>query len=99
MLDFYLIRDDQAKPEYPEVAGLEQVGELDEITFEMLKRKKIIAEHLDYYTDFRWDTSLIKQIREGIQKEEFKADSCVKKLARLLDFAEQHKAGLVAYCD
>ena len=99
MLDFYLIYDDQATPEYPELGGLEQVGGLDEKCFKVLKDKKIIPGNIDYYTDFRWDTSLSKQIREHIQERGLKTDSCVKNLVVLLDRAEQHKCGLIAYCD
>lgn len=99
MLDFYLIHDDQATPGYPELGGLEPVGGLDEKCFETLKNKKIIPGNFDYYTDFRWDTSLTKQMRGHIQERDLKADSCVKNLVTLLDRAEQHKCGLMAYCD
>lgn len=42
MLDFYIIQDDQAKPNSPEKSGLEFVGGLDEKTVEHLQNKEII---------------------------------------------------------
>lgn len=66
MLDFYLIDDLQAKPNYPDPKDLKFVGGLDNQTFKRLKDKKIIADRFDYYSDFRWDTTLIKQISKTI---------------------------------
>jgi len=40
LLDFYLLKDEQPKPDYPEKAGLKFVGGLDEIVFDSLKRTK-----------------------------------------------------------
>lgn len=99
MLDFYLIRDDQATPDYPELGSLEQVGGLDEKCFKMLKDKGVIPGNFDYYTDFRWDTSSSKRILEHIQEGELKTNSCVENLVRLLERAAQHKCGLIAYSD
>ena len=47
MLDFYLIDDHQAKPNYPEQKDLQFIGELDDQTFNRLKNKKIIADRFD----------------------------------------------------
>jgi len=61
MLDFYLIDDDKAKPNYPEQSGLKFIGSLDEKTFSNLKSKKLIGNQFDYYSDFRWRTTIIGQ--------------------------------------
>ena len=42
MLDFYIIQDDQVKPNSPEKLGLEFVGGLDEKIVENLQNKEII---------------------------------------------------------
>ena len=51
MLDFYIIKDDQAKPNYPEQLGLEFAGGLDDKTFENLQNKGIIDKRFDFYLD------------------------------------------------
>lgn len=99
MLDFYLIRDDQTKPGYPEQAALELIGSLDSETFERLKKQKIISDRFDYYADFRWDTSLIKQIKTTIQQRKVQIDIDIKQLVSLLDVAEKNQSGLMAYGD
>lgn len=38
MLDFYTIKDDQSKPDYPEQVGLKFIGGLDDKTFRNLQR-------------------------------------------------------------
>lgn len=42
MLDFYIIQDDQVKPNYPEKLELELVGGLDEKSVASLQNKGII---------------------------------------------------------
>lgn len=99
MLDFYLISDNQPKPYYPEKVGLEYIGGLDSDTFENLKSKGIIDKRFDYYSDFRWGTLLIKQIKQRIIQYQFQADQEIKKLSAFLDLAEQKSCGLIAYGD
>lgn len=41
MLDFYLIKDQQSKPEYPEQADLKYIAGLDHATFHSLVKKDI----------------------------------------------------------
>ena len=51
MLDFYLIKDEQPKPDYPEQLNLEFAGGIDFKTFNDLIRKGIIDSRFDYYYD------------------------------------------------
>jgi hypothetical protein len=97
MLDFYIIKDDQVKPNYPEKLGLEFVGGLDDKTFDNLQNKGIIDRRFDYYSDFRLGTLLIKQIRQNILQKQLQADNDVKKLTQLFDTAHKKQCGLIAY--
>ena len=99
MLDFYIIDDNQALPAYPEKNELEFAGGIDYQTFSNLQRKRVIDERLDYYSDFRIDTSLTKQIRQIITRLGLHADSDVKILLQLFDAADKKRCGLVAYTD
>lgn len=99
MLDFYLIKDDQAKPAYPEQAGLQFVGSLDERTFLNLKKSKLIGSQFDYYSDFRWGTTMILHMRREITRKQMSDDSDVKKRIALLEIAEKQDAGLMAFSD
>jgi hypothetical protein len=75
MLDFYLIDDQQAKPEYPEQTNLEYAGGINLATFEELQRQRFIEDRFDFWTDFRWSSQQIKQ----------KADLLIKKYPELRD--------------
>lgn len=99
MLDFYTIKDDQANSSYPEEAGLEFAGDLDDITFDLLQNKGVIDQRFDYYSDFRWGTALIQQMQQYILQKQLQSDSDVKKLLLLLDAAEREQSGLAAYGD
>ena len=99
MLDFYIIKDDQAKPNHPQQLGLEFVGGLDDKTYDNLQNKGIIDKRFDYYSDFRLGTVLIKQIRQTILQKQLQADSDVKKLTQLFDSADKNLSGLIAYGD
>jgi hypothetical protein len=99
MLDFYLIQDDQPKPNYPEQAELEIAGGLDYESYEYLISKGFIDKRFDYYSDFRWGAAMIKQIIGKINQGGFKNDSKVKKFYDLINLAFNKKCGLIAYCD
>lgn len=99
MLDFYIIEDDQPKPSNLGRNNLTYAGGLDNKTFDSLRRKGIIDDRFDYYSDFRWGTQLITQIRKAIQNEKMEKDSDVQSLLTLLNTAEQKKSGLIAYGD
>jgi hypothetical protein len=99
MLDFYLLKDDQALPKHPEQLGLEFVGGLDDETFYNLQNKGIIDNRFDFYSDFRLGTELIKQIRETILQKQLQADADVKMLTQLFDKAEKKQSGLIALGD
>ncbi|WP_333574941.1 hypothetical protein [Sphingobacterium sp.] len=99
MLDFYIIDDKQVKPDFPEKAGLVFAGQLDEKTFSNLRQKGIIATRFDYYTDFRLDTALIKQIQQIILNKERQIDIDIKSFIQILDIASNKQSGLIAYSD
>lgn len=67
MLDFYYIEDEKSKPD--SLGELDFAGELDDKTFHNLQKKGIIDEHFDYYSDFRWSVSILKQIRGRIKEK------------------------------
>jgi len=98
MLDFYLLADDQSMLSYPKEGKHKLLGSLDDQIFERLKVKKIIPERFDYYSDFRWSIALIQQIRVNILNHP-RSDSDVQSLLSLLDIANYHDSGLVAYAD
>lgn len=99
MLDFYLIKDDESKPPYPEKLGLKFIGGLDYKIFENLQKKQIIDSRFDYYKDFRWETYLIKQMEEKIKEEKFKHDSDLKALLEIFRPTQTQNMGLIAYAD
>lgn len=99
MLNFYLIRDDQARPNSPEQLSLQFVGALGYDTFERLKSKSIIDERFDYHTDFRWGTSIIKQITNRILQLHLQDEQEAKELYKLVQLAERNNSGLIAYAD
>ena len=99
MLDFYTIDDNQVKPGFPENAGLVFAGQLDEKIFSSLQQKGIIAKRFDYYTDFRLDTVLIKEIYQNISNKGLQMDTDVKSLVQILDIANNKQSGLIAYSD
>ena len=99
MLDFYTIHDKQPKPDFPEKSGLVFAGQLDEKTFYILQQKGIIAKRFDYYTDFRLDTTLIKQMQQIISSKGLHMDTDIKSLTQILDIANTKQSGLIAYSD
>lgn len=98
MLDFYLIKDEQSKPNYPEHVGLEYVFGLDSRTFDNLVKKEIIDARFDYYSDFRWSKELVEQINSKVVKIK-NSGSDIDKLNVILKKAMESKSGVIAYCD
>ena len=98
MLDFYLIKDDQSKPSYPEQEDLEFITGLDFNTFDSLINKGIIDSNFDYYSDFRWSFDLIKQINLKVLKSK-KTDTDFDKLNLIIKRSLKLKCGIIAYCD
>jgi len=99
MLDFYLIADDQPRPKDPGKSMLVYAGGLEDDTFHNLQKKGVIDERFDYYSDFRWGTELIEQIKQSIWKKNLERDTDVQKLMELLHIAEENGSGLMAYGD
>lgn len=98
MLDFYLLADDQPMPDYPKEGEVKLIGSIDDRVFERLKVKKIIPERFDYYADFRWDSALTEQIKGNILKHA-NGDGDLQPLLEMLDIAQAHDSGLVAFAD
>ena len=96
MLDFYLINDEQSKPDYPEKADLKFVSRIDHKTYKTLVSKRIINSRFDYHSDFRWNSQLIEKMYKKIKD---KSDSNIEKLSKILNKAMNEKCGLIAYCD
>lgn len=99
MLDFYLIRDDQPKPDHPEQADLEFAGALDLKTHSNLQKKELVESGHDYFSDLRWEKTAIRQIQKIARQDKFENDKVVKKLLDLIDKARLKDCGLIAYCD
>lgn len=96
MLDFYLIKEEQPKPDYPEQVDLDFVGGIDYKTYERLINKDIIDNRFDYYSDFRWNVQMINQIMD---KKGEQQDPDFEKLNNILRKAIESNSGLIAYCD
>lgn len=96
MLDFYLIKDEQKKPDYPEQENLEFVSGIDYNTYERLINKGVIDKRFDYYSDFRWNSQMIKQM---MNKEVEKLNPDIAKLNDILRKAIEKNSGLIAFCD
>lgn len=97
MLDFYLIDDEQSKPNDPQ--NLVLIGSLDEKTFSNLKTKGIIGNQYDFYSDFRLSCTIVKQIQDLISRQLLQADTDVKQLLQILDGAMSKQCGVIAYGD
>ena len=98
MLDFYIIKDKQTTPDYPEQISLEYISGINFNTFKNLQKKGIIDSQFNYYSDFRWNKLLVEQINLNITKKG-KQDSDIKKLISILEKALKSKSGVIAYCD
>lgn len=98
MLDFYIIKDKQTTPNYPEQASLEFISGLNLKSFKNLQKKGIIDSQFNYYSDFRWNNLLTKQINMKISKIKVQ-DSDMKKLISILEKAIEAESGIIAYCD
>lgn len=99
MIDFYLINDDQTKPNSPRQGGLRLAGGLDDEIFEHLKQKGVIESRFDPYSSFRWGTSVVKNINQTIIQRQLSTDNDVKNLLTILQLADENQCGLIAYGD
>ncbi len=98
MLDFYLIKDEQPKPNDPEQAKLKFIIGMNSKTFENLIKKRIIDSRFDYYSDFRWNNQFIKQIKTKTINNN-NSDSDIERLNTILKKAIESKCGIIAYSD
>lgn len=95
MLDFYLISDASKSPKSPK--DLRYIGGLEDDVFWRLKGKGLIDKQHDYYSDFRWKSDVISQVRQRIAKLE--SDSDVQALKKIVDSAQNANSGAIAYGD
>ena len=98
MLDFYLIKENQPSPLSPEKDKVEYLAGLDSKSFANLSLKGIIVAKFDYYSDFRWNTSLIKQYHLKILNCN-KLDTDIESLKLMLEKAIKLKREIIAFCD
>lgn len=98
MLDFYFIPDDQPFRE-EDARTLERAGGIEMDMFDRLQRKGIIDQRFAYYDDFRWESTLVKQLHEQVCSAKFAADTDAKHLLQILDRAMERGSGLMALCD
>ncbi|WP_341902236.1 hypothetical protein [Fluviicola taffensis] len=59
----------------------------------------MIDGRFDYYSDFRWGETLLKQMLQTIEDKQWYSDTDVKKLLELIDSALSKQSGLMAYGD
>ena len=97
MLDFYILSDSQRKPKPDELREFKYAGGLEAGTFDRLIKKGIIDSRFDVYSDFRWGNKILRQI--DIKTRDFRSDSDVKALKKIIDKALKTKNGLIAYGD
>ena len=97
VLDFYLISDSEGRPKPNELKNLDYAGGLESDIYDRLVRKRIIDSRFDYYSDFRWDSQLVKQIE--FKTKNSKTDSDIIKLNEIINEAIKKGFGLVAYGD
>lgn len=97
MLDFYLISDEEEKPEVDKLDNLDYAGGLELNVFDRLVKKGVVDSRFDYYTDFRWENQLIQQIISKANR--LSADTDVKKLKEIIDKVAIADVGLIAFGD
>lgn len=97
MLDFYLIEDKQLKPNSPEEGGLVYIGGLGYKIFHRLKKKGVIEDRYDYFSDFRWDKKTIEQLCDTCELSNLDTD--IKQFLVILNNALELKCGVIAYGD
>lgn len=97
MLDFYLISDEEEKPEVDKLDNLDYAGGMELNVFGRLVKKGVVDSRFDYYTDFRWENQLIQQIISKANR--LSADTDVKKLKEIIDKVAIADVGLIAFGD
>jgi hypothetical protein len=97
MLDFYIISDSEVNPKPDKIDNLDYAGGLEYDIYERLVRKGIINSRFDFYSDFRWGNSLVKQIDS--KAKEFSSDSDVTTLKKIVEKAMNAESGLITLGD
>lgn len=97
MLDFYIIPDSEETPKPDKVDKLDYAGGLELEIFYRLKKKGIIDSRFGFFSDFRWDNQLVKQIDS--KGKVLSTDTDIKELKRIIDKAINSESGLIAIGD
>ncbi len=97
MIDFYVIADNEQKPNPKNIDKLEYAGGIESDIYERLIKKGIIDSRFDFYSDFRWGNQLVRQLDSKTEK--IGSDSDISALKRIIDKALNSESGLIAYGD
>ena len=97
MIDFYLISDEQAKPN--KLLELKWAGRINELTIEQLIEYEVVDSRFDVNTDFRWGTSMVQKLYKMIMDKNLNSVSEIEKIMQVLELAYNNQSGLIAYCD
>ncbi|GAB5523040.1 MAG: hypothetical protein Roseis2KO_09120 [Roseivirga sp.] len=97
MLDFYIIPDSHGKPESDDLSRLEYAGGLEFDVYERFTRKGLIDPRFDFYSDFRWNSTLVHEILRSVENNQ--PDSDFSQLISILNAAKCKECGLIAYGD
>lgn len=98
MLDFYLISDNKkTNPKSPK--NLKYAGGIEDDKYYRLIRIGLIDEKYDYYSDFRWNTAVVKQINKHLEKYKTDNNTDIETLRQIINQAVENNCGLIAYCD
>lgn len=99
MLDFYKIEDHEPKPHDPEKLGMGFARAIDLQAFDNLQKKGVIDRRYDFYSDFRWSSGIVLQIKKTIDRLNLGADSDCVMLMKILGKLKTTGWGLLAYGD
>ncbi len=94
MLDFYFISDE--KPNSYSPAKAEYAGGINIREFEQAQYACIIESYLDFFKDFRWSCTRVKQkltMIQGIKSEKFNA------LQDIVQRAVERNCGVITFGD
>ncbi|QCK15806.1 hypothetical protein [Mangrovivirga cuniculi] len=97
MLEFYKIADSENRNNQNHLKDSMFAGEIEHDVFNRLVKKGIIDKRFDYFTDFRWGSDVIKQIKNKLTN--FENDSDIIILARIVNVIKEDDYGLIGYCD
>jgi hypothetical protein len=92
MLSFSFILDEQSM----HARNLAYTGGIEEEEFERARELKLVENHLDYYSKFRWNCQQVRQKRALLTPV---TEVAIPNLASILRQAFAAECGLVAFGD